>query len=146
MDAFLAFVISLTVTVKSEDAVNSTAIEEGCIKEINATLAALDGVSSEQLWQSFAHIASVQLHGKPLTYRNTLDRSVHLGLAVFEECGQKSHHVPCLQDLTLPAAPTDQRYLFAANFRNNAELLPHFITQMLTYIGSTRNSNVVQTT
>jgi hypothetical protein len=54
-----------------------------------------------------------------------------MGLAAFEQCGKKRAPVPCLQDLSMQELPPDQRYYFAANLRNTAEMLPHFTTQML---------------
>lgn len=113
------------------DSVNATAVEEDCINTISKGIPYLKQFSASQLRQAFIHVAAAQKHGRPLTYRSVLDKSVHHGLAAIARCGKKNPEVPCLQDPTMPAAPAGQRVFFASNLRDNAPLMPHYITQML---------------
>ena len=129
------FIVLLTIIAVNKshasESVNATAVEEDCINTIRKGIPYLKRFSASQLRQAFINVAAAQKHGRPLVYRNILDKSVHHGLAAIARCGQKTPEVPCLQDPSMPAAPARQRVFFASNLRDNAQLMPHYITQML---------------
>ncbi len=127
----LILLLIIVAKASASDSVNTTAVEEGCIDTIRKGLPYLRRFSSSQLRQAFIHVAAAQKHGRPLLYRSILDKSVHHGLAALARCGKKAPEVPCLQDPSMPAAPAGQRVFFASNLRDNAPLMPHYITQML---------------
>lgn len=127
------------IAAATADSVPSiTAPAEECINTINNSVSNLRKYSASQLRQAFIHVAAAQKHGRTLVYRGLTDKSVHHVLLAMASCGKKNPEVPCLQDPTMPAVAAELRVFFASNLRDNALLMPHFITQMLFTVTSLR--------
>lgn len=127
---FVIFILFITLYPSASNGLGAEA-EEQCVEAIRTVLTFLKRFSTSQIRQAFIHVAAAQKYGKPLVYRGILDKSVHNGLVAIAKCGKRASQVPCLQDPSMPAPPSGQRIFFASNLRDNAPLMPHYITQML---------------
>lgn len=135
----LLTILVVRISSATADSIPSiTAPAEECISTINNSVSNLKRYSASQLRQAFMHVAAAQKTGRPLLYRGLLDKSVHHVLVAMARCGKKNPEVPCLQDPTMPAAAAGLRVYFASNLRDNALLMPHYITQMLFTVTSLR--------
>ncbi len=105
--------------------------DEKCITAVTESLGDLDDSPRPQLRQAFQAIARAQLYGRPLKVQEHLEKRAHDILSAVDRCGASTPAVPCLFDATLARPPRDRRIFIAANLRNNAALMPHFIPQLL---------------
>ena len=136
--SLVTILIVYIASATADNAPSTTAPAEDCINTINKSVSNLRKHSASQLRQAFNHVAAAQKHGRPLFYRGPLDKSVHHILVAVARCAKGNPEVPCLQDPTMPAVAAGLRVFFASNLRDNALLMPHYITQMLFTVTSLR--------